>query len=69
MTQASIAAVATVLCVLSVMPKAAAHSGDTASGIPGWVLLFSSVIGIWIIIGIGVVVSDQILQHIADYTA
>lgn len=52
-------------CWLSVLTApAAAHGGSVTGGVPGWVVLFGSVLGLLVGISGGVVVADRLLQSV-----
>lgn len=55
--------IALILSILSVLPTAAAH-GSVSNGVPGWVLLFASVLGLWGVIGGSVIFFDRLLHTV-----
>lgn len=40
------------------------HAGTAAAPIPGWVALIGGVLGLWIVIGGGVIATDRLLQRL-----
>lgn len=58
------AALLGVIFVLSRVPVATAHGGSTSTGIPGWGILLGGVLGLWIVIGSGVMITDRFLRYV-----
>lgn len=60
------AALSLSLSVLVVATPAAAHGGDVTAGVPvplpGWVVLFCGVLGLWAAIAGGVLAADRLLS-------
>ena len=46
------------------MSTATAHGGSASIGAPSWILLIGSVLGLWVIIGGGVILIDRLLRDI-----
>lgn len=59
-----IVVIASFICVLMLMPTATAHGGSALFGAPSWILLIGSVLGLWVIIGGGVILIDRLLRDI-----
>lgn len=59
-----IVVIASFICVLMLIPTATAHGGSALIGTPGWILLIGSVLGLWVIIGGGVILIDRLLRDI-----
>lgn len=62
MNRAATTAALLALAALSTVPTARAHGGGV--GVPGWAVLIASVLGLWCVIGGGVVIADRLLNRV-----